>query len=116
MQVSVGDGLALAHRVIWKMVYGTEPAEIDHRDGDPSNNRLSNLREATRSQNLANRRKRHGKLLPKGVQATPHGRFRAEIHARGKTLSLGNFQTPEEAAHAFQVAASAMHGEFARTE
>src|SRR5882672_1593552 len=45
-----------AHRLIWMMVHGRSPLnQIDHRDGDRANNRLCNLREATPSQNVANK-------------------------------------------------------------
>jgi hypothetical protein len=44
----------LAHRLIWIMVYGRSPTEIDHIDGNPSNNALSNLREVTHYDNLMN--------------------------------------------------------------
>src|SRR6266496_1573894 len=45
------------HRIIWKLVYGTDPGpEIDHRNISGSDNRLSNLRKATRSQNCCNRK------------------------------------------------------------
>ena len=45
---------ASAHRVLWKMAYGTEPELIDHINGDPSDNRIENLRCATPAQNSAN--------------------------------------------------------------
>lgn len=44
-----------AHRVIWKMIHGSEPMEIDHVNGDRTDNRITNLREASRSQNQRNR-------------------------------------------------------------
>lgn len=44
----------LAHRVIWKMHFGDEPPEIDHINGNRSDNRLSNLRAVDRSQNQRN--------------------------------------------------------------
>jgi len=45
------------HRVIWLMVYGEWPQkEIDHINGDPSDNRIENLREVDRALNMQNRR------------------------------------------------------------
>lgn len=45
-----------AHRVIWKMVHGVEPDEIDHVDGNRSNNDPANLRDVDRAENTKNRR------------------------------------------------------------
>lgn len=116
VQVQAGDRLALAHRVIWKWLHNEEPPEVDHRDTNRSNNRELNLRASTRSQNLANRKARPGKVLPKGVQLTAHGRYRAEMHADGKTIHIGNYPTPELASEAFAKAVAERHGEFARSE
>lgn len=44
-----------AHRVIWKMVFGEDPSEIDHVNGDRADNRLANLREVDRTGNARNR-------------------------------------------------------------
>jgi hypothetical protein len=43
-----------AHRLIWKMVYGYDPKTIDHIDGTPNNNRISNLRECDQATNSKN--------------------------------------------------------------
>ncbi|MCG7629004.1 HNH endonuclease [Epibacterium sp. MM17-32] len=53
----------LAHRVIWKLVYGTEPDTIDHDNGDPGDNRLDNLVDGTQQQNTRNQRLRQGNTL-----------------------------------------------------
>ena len=45
-----------AHRVIWKMIYGVDPIEIDHKDGDSSNNRFSNIRDVSHQENMKNRK------------------------------------------------------------
>lgn len=59
----------LGHRIIWKLCYGKEPPPlIDHKDGDGSNNRLKNLREASIAQNMANaKRKKSNKTGVSGV-------------------------------------------------
>lgn len=54
LKVDIGARSYFVHRIIWKMVHGTEPEEIDHIDWNPGNNRLENLRAATRSINRRN--------------------------------------------------------------
>jgi len=95
----------LAHRVIWKMEFGDEPKVIDHSDGDASNNRLSNLRNGTSSDNQKNRK------LPKnnttgfhGIWKDAQGRWRAEINTRGRRISLGSHETKEAAIEARKAA------------
>jgi hypothetical protein len=115
LQVGIGKQLFLAHRIIWKFVHGTEPTHIDHINGNPSDNRLVNLRLATRSQNLCNRSRTKTKLsqLPKGVFRAGK-KFSAAITAQGKLYRLGHYNTPEQASVAYQEAALRLHGEFAR--
>jgi len=45
-----------AHRIIWKLVHGVDPEIIDHINGDPTDNRIGNLRNGTRSDNQKNMR------------------------------------------------------------
>lgn len=113
VQVCVHGKLFTAHRIIWKMAYGDEPPVIDHRDGNPSNNRIENLRAATQAQNIANSTSRRSGLS-RGVKRTPAGRFAAEITADGSRRYLGTFATENEAAAAYRAAASAAFGPFAR--
>lgn len=114
VQVLIDGRSYLAHRIIWKMIHGSEPEVVDHVDGDPSNNRPENLRAATQALNVRNSRRKAGKGLPKGVHATAEGRFRAEITADGARQRLGHFSTPEAAHEAYRSAAIAQHGAFAR--
>jgi hypothetical protein len=104
------------HRLVWLYATGAFPAlNIDHRDGNRSNNRLSNLREATTSQNNANaRRNRTNKSGFKGVSwHKAAGRWRAQITMNGRVVHLGHFKKPEEA-HAVYVTAATKHfGAFA---
>lgn len=102
-----------AHRLIWVWWYGREAeGHVDHVNMARDDNRIKNLRECTRTLNLANR-----KLQPnntsgfKGVSksATP-GKWTAH---QGKK-HLGTFNTPEAAHEAYVAASLAAYGEFAR--
>src|SRR5580765_2950864 len=90
LAVAVGHTQYRAHRLVWLYVHGDPvPAVIDHVDGNPLNNRFSNLRAATKSQNGANMRMRSSNTT--GVKGTGvlKGRFRARIMLDGKDLHLG---------------------------
>lgn len=112
------DGVSYqAGRVAWFYEHGRWPkADIDHTDGDRSNDRLSNLREATRSENNANRRlSKSNRSGFKGVSFnTREGMWRAAIAKDGKKYSLGSFKSPEEAHRAYCAKAETLHGKFAR--
>lgn len=108
-----------AHRVIWKMVTGNDPKEsIDHINGDPSDNRFSNLREATTAQNGWNmRRPDKNRAGLKGVRFVPSDNaWRAYIGVSGRQHYLGQFKDIERAYAARRAAAQKLHGEFARIE
>lgn len=117
-QVSIFNRRFHLHRIIWLYMTGKWPAEIDHRDGNGLNNRWSNLREATRSQNAANcGAMRTNKYGLRGVCFHKSaGRFQAQIKVDGKNRYLGLFDTKEEARAAYLAAAIEEHGEFARQE
>jgi hypothetical protein len=104
------------HRIVWLHVHGRWPvADIDHKDGNPRNNAIDNLREATRTQNNANRRGQGRTGLPKGVHFCGRtGRYVAQITCGGRNTFLGRFNTPEHAHAAYAVAAEKHFGEFAR--
>lgn len=117
VQVWVWGRLYLAHRVVWKMHHGDEPAILDHIDGNPANNRIENLRPANQVQNQANRKRTRGRALPKGVLGTPAGSFIAVITIPGrKKFHIGTFTTVEQAQAAYFREAQAAHGEYARAE
>lgn len=93
----------LAHRLAWLYVHGTWPTnQIDHINGDPSDNRIANLRDVPQNINCQNRRraKRNNSTGLLGVsKRAASGLFTATIFVGGTTLFLGNFRTAE-AAHA----------------
>ena len=106
------------HRGAWLYMTGAWPAnEIDHRDRNRSNNRWSNLREATRQQNAANGPVMpHNKIGLKGVSlCKATGRYRADITVSKRRFNLGRHDTPEAAHEAYRRAATEAFGEFART-
>jgi hypothetical protein len=104
------------HQLAWLYMTGEwPPSEIDHKDRDRSNNRWSNLRLATTSQNQANTglqiRNTSG---IKGVNWAPrHKAWKARISVNGRRLFLGMFKSKEAAAAAYQEAAKTHFGEFA---
>lgn len=104
-----------AHRVAWLAHYGVWPTKyIDHINGNRLDNRISNLRLATMSQNLANSViHRNNKSGFKGVSRI-ETRFRAQIKKDGKVIYLGLFASALEAHEAYCEAAARLHGEFAR--
>jgi hypothetical protein len=110
------DGrLYLGHRLAWLIIYGEPvPTELDHRDGDPSNNRISNIRAASSSNNRANSRR--SKKYTAGVKGIrfKFGKYYARIMHNKKEIHLGHFDTLEEAIAARRAAAELYHGEFAR--
>ena len=105
---NIGKKAFLAHRVVWKMVRGTEPpAIIDHRDRDTTNNRDENLREASPTQNVINSKK-------SGICFdAKRGKWRARV-TDGKTrVHLGWHETEAEALTARKLAAAKLYGEWA---
>jgi hypothetical protein len=114
--ITIGYSRYKAHRLAWLYVYGSFPTKlIDHINGDPTDNRIANLREATMSENLHNQRAahKHNKTGILGVQwRQDKNKFRTRIVVSGKEINLGYFDTAEEAKEAY-LAAKAKHHEFA---
>jgi hypothetical protein len=91
-------------------------AYVDHHDHNGLNNRRSNLRPASQSQNIANARRRRDNTSGfRGVTFNRRARrWAAQITVDQKTRGLGYFSTAEEAARAYDVAAVDAWGDFAR--
>lgn len=89
---------------------------IDHRNGDGLDNRRSNLRLCDKRGNNRNVGLRADNTSGyKGVHFYAlRNRYSAYIYTHGRRVSLGNFYRAEEAAHAYNIAAQIMHGEYAR--
>lgn len=106
------------HNLIWFLAYKKWPDvgfEIDHRNRVKDDNRLSNLRLCTRSQNNANHKLRSDNIT--GVRGVYFSRerkkFIAQITVNGITKNLGRFKTISEAAAVAKLARVRCFGEFA---
>jgi len=117
IELHVGGKIYKAHRVAWLMAHGEWPSQhIDHINGDKADNRIANLRDCSRSENLCNS-KHHANSTTgfKGVHfQKTDGIYVAHIRKDGKRKHLGSFRTVEDAAAAVRIARDALHGEFAR--
>lgn len=105
-------GTYKAHRVAWLVVYGRWPhSQIDHINGVPGDNRISNLREVSPQQNAENRRITHNQSAgTKGVTYARHiKKWKAQIYTGGTYHYLGVFNTIEEASAAYKAAAIVVH-------
>lgn len=104
------DGIQyMEHRLIWSMINGRIPENllVDHRDQNPLNNNLENLRLATHGQNTRNS-KFENKTGFRGVYKDEQsGKFRAIIN-------LGLFKTAEEAFLEYEKYSKIIHKEFAQ--
>lgn len=106
-RVQIGKALFIEHRLIWLHVYGSLPKwpnVIDHVNGDGTDNRLVNLREATPPQNALNVRRRVG---IRSVWKTKTG--------WAVRLSV-NFKTKEEASQFAYDTMKKFHGDFITPE
>lgn len=115
--IKVKGKVLYAHHVAWFMHYGYWPKnEIDHINGNGLDNRIINLREATREQNSRNRKphSKTGNGLKGAFQIRGETRWFAQIRFNGKQVCLGRFATENEAHQAYCAAALKYHGEFAR--
>lgn len=105
-----------AHRLAVFYQTGAMPRdEVDHRNLVKRDNAFLNLREASHAQNMANQTIRSSNRS--GIRGVywekTSGKWRASINAGGRRISLGRFETKEQAAAARNVAVTIHHGEFA---
>lgn len=117
IELRIDGKLYRAHRLAWFYCFGQWPKnEIDHINGNPSDNRIANLREATRSQNGSNLKLSKANTSGlKGVHLHKPGVWRARIAPRKKSICLGLYDCPAAAHFAYVIAAKELFGEFSRT-
>jgi hypothetical protein len=86
-------------RLMFLLTHGCFPSPcLDHINGNSLDDRPSNIREATITQNAWNHKTRKRKIkLPMGVRNTKNGNYEARISCNKKQIHLGCYHTPEEA-------------------
>lgn len=94
----------LIHRIAWLLHHGSWPiGDIDHIDGNPSNNKLSNLRDVPHRVNIQNRKSATSKNKTGFLGVVKRkNKFAAHIHKNGKQVYLGLFPTAELAHQAYK--------------
>ena len=113
VSIRINYELLYAHRLAWYITYGYLPKELDHINRNKSDNRICNLRECNRSQNLANKLPYENRKY-KGVYFDKRrGKYQSQIKHNNKQYYLGTFKTSEAAARAYNAKALELYGEFA---
>ena len=117
LQATVDHKTHFVHRLVFLWHHGYLPAEVDHIDGVKTNNKIDNLRPATRHENVRNRPAHRNNVSGyKGVTwDSRRSKWRADITVNYKQTFLGYFTAAELAHAAYAKAAKQAFGEFART-
>jgi hypothetical protein len=117
LRVTVKNKEIKVHRIAWAIHHGQFPTIIiDHKNGIRHDNRISNIREATRSDNCSNKIKQSNNTSGYvGVYYFPERKlkkYEAIISKNKKRYFLGGFETAEDAYNAYKEKAKELHGEF----
>lgn len=112
-RIAIDNYRVRSHRLAFFYMTGRWPKEeIDHINGDRTDNRWANLRESSSAMNKENRRNanRNSKTGFLGVRPVNGGsQFQARIGVRGKTITVGSFRTAEDAHVAYLSAKRKLH-------
>lgn len=116
IRIQIDNKNCLAHILVWIYIKGKRPTSfLDHINTIGRDNRLSNLRLATLSQNAANSHAYYNNRSGyKGVILQKNGQYSAQIKKNNKSYYLGWFDNPIDAQNAYLEKAKELHGEYAR--
>jgi hypothetical protein len=116
-QIGYKQNIYLAHRLAWLFVHGSWPEkDLDHINGNKTDNRICNLRECTHAENMLNRRKQKNNRVGHKNICLPRGRnqYVVRIAKHGKTHCAGYYYSLEDAIKARDAALKKVCGEFAK--
>ena len=100
--IRLNDKNYYVHRLIYLIEYNKSPQFIDHIDGDRLNNKIKNLRSATKRINGQNfNRHRVGRLVGASFEKS-RGLWSSQIHIKGKKIFLGRYETELQAHRAYK--------------
>jgi len=104
----------LVHRLVFLMHHGYLPKQIDHIDGNPANNKIDNLREASQSQNMWNRNANTNSMSKiKGIKLHQSGKYQVRVQVNKKSMYLGLYVDLELAELVAIEARNKFHGVYA---
>jgi hypothetical protein len=114
-RVTLAGKTVFVHHVVWFLNYNEWPTQLDHINRNTLDNRIENLRKATKQQNAANSGKRQTTSSKyKGVTLHKQtNKWQVSIGTPRKHIGL--FMTEQEAAYAYAKAANHLYGEYAYT-
>jgi len=111
LEIGIAGRVYRAHRLAWLHVYGVWPTGvIDHIDGNPSNNRICNLRDVSHVGNMQNQRRSKSDSTHGILGISKNGtNWAAQITVGGVKYYLGTHKTQELAHEAYLVAKRELH-------
>jgi hypothetical protein len=113
LRIGIDGRYYKGHDLAWFFMCGEPPPfRLDHENRMPTDNRFGNLRQATQSQNCANKISKLAASRTRGTWPV-NDKWAAATYKNGRRHYLGRFNTVKEAAMAYDEAAFSHHGEFA---
>lgn len=117
-RMPINHNLYLAHRLIWKWHNGTEPEFLDHINRNRDDNRIENIRQASKNENCRHQgipANNTSGYIGVGANKSKHGgAWIASIAFNGNKISLGYYPSIKQAVMVYNDACAKLHGEFGK--